>query len=91
MRTGLKHRAAGKKQKNYSGQNPPIDELSSCFEHLTCEDIDDCEDDDDHDDLNGKRRKSKAKDHKTENPDACHTIRTRHKVKACNADHPSKK
>uniref|UniRef100_A0A8C1AUA7 Asteroid homolog 1a n=2 Tax=Cyprinus carpio TaxID=7962 RepID=A0A8C1AUA7_CYPCA len=80
MRTGLKHRAAGKKQKNYSGQNPPIDELSSCFEHLTCEDIDDCEDDDD---LNEKRRKSKAKDHKTENPDACHTIRTRHKVKAC--------
>ncbi|XP_016379568.1 single-strand DNA endonuclease ASTE1 [Sinocyclocheilus rhinocerous] len=91
MRTGLKHRAARKTQRDYCGQNPPIDELSSCFEQLMCEDIDDCEDDDDDDDLNGKRRKSKAKDHKTENPDVSYTIRTRHKAKARNADHPSKK
>ncbi len=50
-----------------------------------CEDIDDCDDDD----LNGNRKKSKAKDHKTEIPDI--SIRTRHKAKARNADHPSKK
>ncbi len=92
MRSGLMHRAAGKTQRDFNGQNQPIDELSSCFEHLKCEDIDNCEDDDDNDDddLNGKSRKSKAKDHKTENPDVSHTIRTRHKAKAHNADHPSK-
>ncbi len=45
-----------------------------------CEDEDD-DDDNDDEDLNGKSRKSKAKDHKTENPDVSYTIRTRHKAK----------
>ncbi|XP_016374963.1 protein asteroid homolog 1-like [Sinocyclocheilus rhinocerous] len=88
MRTGLEHRAAGKTQRDYNDQNQPIDELSSSFEHLMYEDINDCEDDDD---LNGKGRKSKAKDHKSEMPDVSYTIRTRHKAKARNANHPSKK
>uniref|UniRef100_A0A672KI85 Protein asteroid homolog 1-like n=1 Tax=Sinocyclocheilus grahami TaxID=75366 RepID=A0A672KI85_SINGR len=89
MRTGLEHRAAGKTQRDYNGQDQPIDELSSSFENLMYEDINDCEDDDD--DLNGKGRKSKAKDHKNEIPDVPCTPRTRHKAKARNANHPSKK
>lgn len=63
-----------------------MDEMSSYFEHLMCEDIDNCDDDDD---LNGNRRKSKVKDHMTEIPEIY--IRTRHKAKARNADYPSKK
>ncbi len=91
MRTGLMHRAAGKTQRDFNGKNQPIDELSSCFEHLMCEDIDNCEDDDDDNDDDLSEKSSKAKDHKTENPDVSYTIRTRHKAKARNADHPSKK
>ncbi|XP_026139424.1 protein asteroid homolog 1-like [Carassius auratus] len=86
MRTGLEHRAAGKTERNYKGQNPPVDELNSCFGHLECKDIDDCEDDDD---ISGKR-KTKSRDQKTENPEVSCTIRTRHKAKERNADHPSK-
>uniref|UniRef100_A0A8C1Z506 Protein asteroid homolog 1-like n=1 Tax=Cyprinus carpio TaxID=7962 RepID=A0A8C1Z506_CYPCA len=88
MRTGLEHRAAGKTQRDYNGQNQPVDELSSGFEHLMYEDINDSEDDYD---FNAKGRKSKGKDHKNEIPDVSYTIRTRHKTKARNANHPSKK
>ncbi|KAL0171530.1 hypothetical protein M9458_031841, partial [Cirrhinus mrigala] len=83
MRTGLEHRAAGETQIDCNGQNQSIDELSSGFKQLTCEDIDDCR--------NGKRRKRKAKNRKTEIPDISYTIRTRHKAKACSGNHPSKK
>ncbi|KAK2902716.1 hypothetical protein Q8A67_007429 [Cirrhinus molitorella] len=93
MRTGLEHRAAEKTQRDYNSQNQPIDELRSDFEHLTCEDIKDCDDDDDDDDddRNGKRKKSKAKDHKTEIHDISCSTRSRHKARARNANHPSKK
>ncbi|XP_065154677.1 single-strand DNA endonuclease ASTE1-like [Paramisgurnus dabryanus] len=62
--------------------NQSEDELSSCFEHLMNED------NDDYDEVTGKKRK--GKDHKT-NTLECSTIRTRHKAKARNAKHPSKK
>ncbi|KTG40948.1 hypothetical protein cypCar_00013485 [Cyprinus carpio] len=88
MRTGLEYRAAGQTQRDYNGQNQPVDELSSGFEHLMYEDINDSEDDYD---FNAKGRKSKGKDHKNEIPDVSYTIRTRHKTKARNANHPSKK
>ncbi|XDV40699.1 hypothetical protein PO909_009731 [Leuciscus waleckii] len=71
MKTGLEKRDAGKTQ------NPPIDDLSRCFDHLLDKDTDDTEDD-----LNGLKK---------ENPDFLFTVRTRHKSKDRNADNPSKK
>ncbi|XP_055066941.2 single-strand DNA endonuclease ASTE1-like [Misgurnus anguillicaudatus] len=71
-------------------RNRPVDnrcnELN--FEHLMQEDIEDYDDDDfdDHD-----RRQKKAKDRKKGTSECSYTIRTRHKAKARNADHPSKK
>lgn len=85
MKTGLEQRGAGKTQSGYKDQNQSIDDLSSSFEHLMYEGIDDNEGDD----LSGK--KSKAKGHKVEMADCSYTIRTRHKAKARNADNPSKK
>ncbi|XP_026083843.1 protein asteroid homolog 1-like [Carassius auratus] len=82
MRTGLEQRTVGNTHRDYNGHNQPIDELNSYFEHLMYEY--DYEDDDD---LNENLRKSKAKYH----PDISCTIRTRHKSKARNANHPSKK
>lgn len=84
MKTGLENRDAGKTQSGYKGRNQPIDDLSSCFDHLMDEDIDDNEDDD----LNGGK---KAKGHKTEIPDCLYTARTRHKAKVRNVNNPSKK
>ncbi|XP_048010116.1 protein asteroid homolog 1 [Megalobrama amblycephala] len=46
MKTGLERRDAGKTQSGYKGQNQSIDDLSSWFEHLMNEDIDDNDDDD---------------------------------------------
>ncbi|XP_051999927.1 protein asteroid homolog 1 [Xyrauchen texanus] len=75
------HRTAGKTPNGYRHQNKPIDELSSLYEHLMHEDIED------DDDLNGKGR-SKAKTEMLECP---FTIRTRHKSKSRNDTYPSKK
>ncbi|KAL0171523.1 hypothetical protein M9458_031834, partial [Cirrhinus mrigala] len=86
MRTGLEHRDAEKTHRDYSSRNQPIDELSSWIENLMCDYIDD-----DDDDLKENSRKSKAKNHKAEIPDISYTVRTRHKTKARNGNHPSKK
>ncbi|KAI2655001.1 hypothetical protein H4Q32_017310 [Labeo rohita] len=83
MRTGLERRDAEKTHRYYNGQNQPIDELSSWIENRMFEI------DDDDDDL--KENRSKAKNHKTELPDISCTIRTRHKAKARNGNHSSKK
>ncbi|RXN32316.1 asteroid -like protein [Labeo rohita] len=82
MRTGLERRDAEKTHRYYNGQNQPIDELSSWIENRMFEIDDD-------DDL--KKNRSKAKNHKTELPDISCTIRTRHKAKARNGNHSSKK
>ncbi|KAK7158108.1 hypothetical protein R3I93_009341 [Phoxinus phoxinus] len=78
MKTGLE-----KTQSGYKGQNQLIDDVSSHFEHLMVEDIDDNEDD-----LNGG---NKAKGHKMEISDCLIPIRTRHKAKVRNPGNPSKK
>ncbi|XP_073703678.1 single-strand DNA endonuclease ASTE1-like [Garra rufa] len=81
MRTGLEHRDAEETQRDYNDHNQFIDE------NLMYEDIDDYDDED----LNVNTRKKKAKDFKNEIPDISYTIRARHKAKARNVNHPSKK
>ncbi|KAK2902715.1 hypothetical protein Q8A67_007428 [Cirrhinus molitorella] len=87
MKTGLEHRDAEKTQRDYYSQNQSIDELSGWLEYLMYDDIDDNDDDD----LNGNRKRSKAKDHRNEIYDFFCTLRARHKAKARNAKYPSKK
>ncbi|XP_067304256.1 single-strand DNA endonuclease ASTE1 [Pseudorasbora parva] len=84
MKTGLENSGARKTQSAYKGQTQPIDDLSSCFEHLMHEDIDDYEDDD----FTEKTSKGKGQRIMSE---CSYTVRTRHKAKARNADNPSKK
>jgi len=79
MKTGLEKRDAGKKQRGSKSQNQPIDDLSSYFEHLMDEDIDDNE----YDDLNWWNNAKSLH--------CPYTARTRHKAKVRNADNPSKK
>ncbi|XP_073667804.1 single-strand DNA endonuclease ASTE1-like [Paramisgurnus dabryanus] len=81
--TRYRNRAVGNRCNDLSAEEPN-------YEHLMQEDIEDYDDDDDDDD-DDDGKQSKAKDHKKGRSECFYTIRTRHKAKARNANHPSKK